>query len=77
MKSFLLLGLACTLAACTGANEPPPPPAPAAAQAAPPLSNSNVFSNDVKALQRAKDVQNVVDQQKQNADKQLQDAEGH
>ena len=31
----------------------------------------------VKALNKAKNVQNVVDQQKAAADKQLQDAEGH
>ncbi len=71
----LLIALAASLAACSH-SEPPPPPA-AAAQPAAPLPNSNVFSADVKALQKAKDVQNVVDQQKAATDKQLQEAEGH
>jgi hypothetical protein len=70
----LLAALVAGLAACS-APEPPPPTA--AAQPAPPLANSNVFSTDVRALQKAKDVQKIVDQQKQDADKQLQDAEGH
>jgi hypothetical protein len=78
MKSatFILLGLGCTLAACSGTSAPPPPPT-AAAQPAQPLPNSNVFSEDIKALNKAKNVQKVVDQQKAAADKQLQDAEGH
>ena len=77
MKSatFFLLGLASALAGCGGANAPPPPTA--AAQPAQPLPNSNVFSSDVRALQKAKDVQKVVDQQKAATDKQLQEAEGH
>jgi len=76
MKSvnFLPFLLASCLAAC-GSSAPPPPTA--AAQPAQPLPNSNVFSTDLKALQKAKDVQNVVDQQKAASDKQLQDAEGH
>jgi len=78
MKSatFILLGLVCTLGGCSGANAPPPPPS-AAAQTPQPLPNSNIFSEDIKALNKAKNVQNVVDQQKAAADKQLQDAEGH
>jgi len=78
MKSvtFILLGLVCTLAGCSGANAPPPPPT-AATQTPQPLPNSNIFSEDVKALNKAKNEQKVVDQQKAAADKQLQDAEGH
>ncbi|HXD51717.1 MAG TPA: hypothetical protein VN689_07485 [Burkholderiales bacterium] len=76
MKSvnFLPFLLASGLAAC-GSSAPPPPTA--AAQPAQPLPNSNVFSTDLKALQKAKDVQKTVDQQKTDTDKQLQDAEGH
>jgi hypothetical protein len=74
--SFILLGLACTLAGCTGASAPPPPPT-AAAQPAQPLPDSNIYSQDIKALNKAKNVQNIVDQQKAATDKQLQDAEGH
>jgi hypothetical protein len=68
-----LFGLTCALAACGGTDAPPPT---AAAQPAQPLPNSNVFSADVRALQKAKDVQKVVDQQKDATDKQVQD-EGH
>ena len=71
--SALLLAFSASLVACSKA-EPPPPPT-AAAQPAP-LSNSNVFSADVRALEKAKAVQGVVDQQKATTDKQLQDAEG-
>lgn len=66
--------LTFALSAC-GANAPPPPQA-AAAQPAQPLPNSNVFSSDVKALQKAKDVQKTVDEQKKAQDKALQDAGG-
>lgn len=74
IANMLLIVLATGLGACSHSEAPPPPTA--AAQPAP-LSNSNVFSTDVRALQKAKDVQKVVDQQKQDSDKQLQEAEGH
>jgi len=78
MKSatLILLGLACTLVGCSGADAPPPPPS-AAAQIPQPLPNSNIFSEDIKALNKAKKVQDVVDQGKANTDKQLEQAEGH
>ena len=78
MKSatFFALGLACVLAGCSGADAPPPPPS-AAAQIPQPLPNSNIFSSDIKALEKAKKVQDIVDQGKANTDKQVQDAEGH
>jgi hypothetical protein len=66
--------LALGLAAC-GADAPPPPKA-AAVQPAQPLPDSNVFSSDVKALQKAKDVQKTVDEQKKEQDKQIQDDGG-
>ena len=65
-----------SLAACSGADAPPPPPS-AAAQTPQPLPNSNIFKSDIDALNKAKNVQNIVDQGKANTDKQLQDAEGH
>jgi hypothetical protein len=52
--------LALALSACSA--DAPPPPKAAAAQPAQPLPNSNVFSSDVKALQKAKDVQKTVDE---------------
>ena len=66
--------LALGLSACSS-SEPPPPEA-AAAQPAKPLPNSNVFSTDVKALNKAKAVQGVVDKQAQDADQQLKDNGG-
>jgi hypothetical protein len=68
----LLLAFSASLVACSK-SEPPPPVA--TAQPAP-LPNSNVFSADIKALEKAKKVQDIADQGKQNTDKQLQDAEG-
>jgi hypothetical protein len=74
--SIVLLGLTGALAACGGADAPPPPPT-AAAQAPQPLPNSNIFATQIRTLDKAKNVQNVMDQRKANTDKQLQDAEGH
>jgi len=71
----LLLAIAASVAACSK-SEPPPAPT-AAAQPATPLPNSNIFSADVKALQKAKDVQKTMDQRKADLDKQLNDADGH
>jgi hypothetical protein len=69
MKS-LLLTLACTLAlaACSKAKQPdPPPPAP---------PQKTVFDPQLKALQKAKDVQKTVDDQNKKQDKQLEDSGG-
>lgn len=71
IATVALAVLALSLAAC-GADEPPPPKA-AAAQ---PLPNSNVFSTDVKALNKAKNVQNVVNDQQKAQGKVLQDQGG-
>ena len=71
----LLLAIAASVAACSK-SEPPPAPT-ATAQPATPLPNSNIFSADVKALQKAKDVQKTMDQRKADLDKQLNDADGH
>jgi hypothetical protein len=74
IATIALAVVALGLSAC-GADAPPPPKA-AAAQPAQPLPDSNVFSSDVKALQKAKDVQKTVDEQKKEQDKALQDAGG-
>jgi hypothetical protein len=69
-----LASLALLCAGCSKDKSPPPQ-----AEAAPPpapLPNSNVFSSDIRALQKAKDVQNVVNDQKQKTDEQLKDAGG-
>ena len=71
MKSALLITLtfACALAGC-GADAPPPP------KAADQPPQKTVFDTQLKALQKAKDVQNVVDDQKKKTDKQLEDQGG-
>ena len=71
---LLTIALAVGLTGC-GGSEPPPPKA-AAAQPAQPLPDSNVFSTDVKALNKAKGVQKTVDDQQKAADKAIQDSGG-
>ncbi|MEO8802764.1 MAG: hypothetical protein ABI304_04700 [Rudaea sp.] len=75
MKSSILLVvvLACGLAACS--SEAPPAPE-TATQAPKPLPKSNIFSSDVNALNKAKNVQNIVNEQKQKTDKALNDDGG-
>lgn len=70
--AILLLAIAGTLCACK-ANDPPPP----AKERAQTEAEKTVFDTQIKSLQKAKDVQQVVDQQRDASDKQLQDAEGH
>lgn len=65
------LSLALALVACSRSKAPaeadaPPPPQPA---------QKTVFDTQLKALDKAKAVQGVVDQQKIEADKKLKDAE--
>jgi hypothetical protein len=69
----LLLTLACTLAlaACSKAKQPDPPPPPAPAPA-----GKTVFDPQLKALQKAKDVQKTVDDQNKQQQKQLEDSGG-
>jgi hypothetical protein len=67
---ILLAAVALTLAACSSSKAPPPQ----AQTPAPP--EKTVFDTQLKALQKAKDVQKTVDQQKADADKKLQDAGG-
>jgi len=65
-----IAGLALFLAACSGGKAPPQ----AAAEQTPPPPQKTVFDTQFKALQKAKDVQKTVDQQKADMDKQLKDA---
>jgi len=73
--SLLMLTSLALLCAGCGKDKPAPPQA-ATAQPPAPLPNSNVFSSDIRALQKAKDVQNVVNDQKQKTDDQLKDDGG-
>ena len=75
MKPFVLAVamLAIALAACSKSK------APAEAEATPapaPPAGKTVFDTQFKALQKAKDVQKTVDQQKADMDKKLKDEGG-
>ena len=70
---FILTGV-LALSACSSSK--PPPPAAAAAQPPQPIPDSNVFSTDLKALQKAKNVQNIVNDQQKAADQKLKDDGG-
>ena len=67
--SLIMLTFACALTACSAAAPPPP-------KAADQPPQKTVFDTQLKALQKAKDVQNVVDDQKKKTDKQLEDQGG-
>lgn len=70
MKSALPFAFvaACALSACS-TDAPPPKTADQPAQ-------KTVIDTQLKALQKAKDVQNVVDDQKKKTDKALEDQGG-
>jgi hypothetical protein len=76
MKIAAIALAAATLGLAACGADAPPPPKDAAAQPAQPLPDSNVFSSDVKALQKAKDVQKTVDEQKKAQDQAIQDNGG-
>jgi hypothetical protein len=67
-----LLGLLATLAACSSQEPPPPANAPAAQ----PLPNSNIFQSDLRALDKAKGVQQTIDRQRPERDAKLDDDGG-
>ena len=69
MKFFPLAvaTLAFALAACSGSKAPDD----AAAQAAPQPKQKTVFDTQLQALDKAKAVQGVVDQQKADTDKKI------
>jgi hypothetical protein len=65
-----LAALALNLAACSSSSAPPES---AAVQQTP---QKTVFDTQLKSLQKAKDVQKTVDQQKEDMDKKLKDEGG-
>ena len=70
MKSLLLtFACAVALAACSKAKQPDPPPPP-------PPAEKTVFDTQLKALQKAKDVQKTVDDQNKKQQKQVEDSGG-
>ncbi len=69
IRVFLLI-IALVLSACSSEKAPPPQ-----AQAPQPAGKT-VFDTQLKALQKAKDVQKTVDKQQADADKKLQDDGG-
>ena len=74
MKLFpiAIVTLAVTLAACSRSKAP----AETAAEAQPKPAQKTVFDTQLKALDKAKAVQGVVDQQKADAEKRLKDEGG-
>jgi PBP1b-binding outer membrane lipoprotein LpoB len=74
MKLFPLAvaTLAFALAGCSRSKAPEEAAVPAAPQAA----QKTVFDTQLKALDKAKAVQGVVDQQKAETDKKVKDEEG-
>lgn len=50
--------------------------APAEAEVAPPPPQKTVIDTQLKALQKAKDVQKTVDQQKRDVDQEVKEQEG-
>jgi len=70
---FLSFGLTFLLTGCI-ADEPPPPPTAEGQIANPPPTT--VFDSQFKTLDKAKHVQDTLNQDKQNTDKQIQDQGG-
>jgi outer membrane biosynthesis protein TonB len=68
-----LLALTLALGACSRKAAEPDP---AQAAAAPPPPQKTVIDTQLKALQRAKDVQKTVDQQKAELEKQMKEQGG-
>ncbi|MBS0584135.1 MAG: hypothetical protein JSS42_13640 [Proteobacteria bacterium] len=69
-----ILALAAISVSCSRSV---PPPAPVAAQPAKPAERQKtVIDAQLKALDKAKAVQDTVDQQKKDMDKKLEDAGG-
>ena len=58
------LSLPLLMAACEGAREPPPP------------VEDTVFDTQVKALEKAQDVQRLTEEQQKKLRKAVEDAEG-
>ena len=71
LTSLSIFGCACLLGAC---SSEPPPLANTAAQPTP--AQKTVFDAQLKALDKAKAVQGVVDKQKADTDKKLEDEGG-
>jgi hypothetical protein len=71
MKSALPITFFAACALCACSTDAPPPP-----KAADQPAQKTVIDTQLKALQKAKDVQNVVDDQKKKTDKALEDQGG-
>ena len=69
----LTIGLALALAACSSSK---PPVQAETAPAAPPPPGKTVYDAQFKALQKAKDVQKTVDEQKADLDRKVQEDGG-
>lgn len=69
-----IAALAFALAACSSSKAPASDPMPAAATPAP--AQKTVFDTQLKALQKARDVQKTVNQQKADLDKAMKEQGG-
>lgn len=70
---FVKLSLIVLVALSASCSDEPPPPA---AANKPPVHQPSVFDTQLKALDKAKSVQDTVDKQKRDADKKMEDAGG-
>ena len=71
-RHWIAITTSLLLAACGGANKP----AETAASAPPPPPQKTVIDTQLKALEKAKAVQDVVDKQAADTDKKIDDAGG-
>ena len=70
---FITALAACMLGACSPDRTPPPQPA---AQATPAAPAPTVLDDQMRAMQKARDVQKTMDQRNSDVDKQLKDSGG-
>lgn len=69
----LLPAVVCVLSACTQSTPPPPQ---AAAQPPPATPAPTVLDDQMRAMQKARDVQKTMDQRNSDVDQQVKDSGG-
>jgi hypothetical protein len=73
IASLLIAASACTVGACSPDKTPAPQPA---AQTAPAAPAPTVLDDQMRAMQKARDVQKTMDQRAPDIDQKLKDAGG-
>jgi hypothetical protein len=76
MRMLLLLASACAIAGCTGSSNDDAKAAKPAAQAQATPAQKTVLDTQLKAIQKAKDVQKTVDDQAKATEKAIDDSGG-